>query len=322
MQRRHLLQTTAALSAAPYIHSACAASWSNQPVRIIVPYVAGGTTDIAARVLAEGLTRNTGQTVVVENRAGANTRIGSDLVAKAAADGSVLLLTAAPFTINPSLYNNIPYSVADFAPISMVVRNSLILGATNAFPAVNFKEMLAVGKKDAKLMSFASAGNGSMSHMSVELMAAETGLSLTHVPYRGSGAALTDLVGGQVQLMFDNPSSMLPFITGNRVKALAYTGRNRSSALPNTPTLNESGLSNFETVNWFGLFAPAKTPAALQDMLNQEVARVLNSPDVTARFAKEGVQTAATGRDNFAAFLVADQVKWRRVIKERNIQPD
>ena len=301
--------------------AAHAQTWPTTTVRIIVPYAPGGTTDIAARVLAQELTPVLGQQVIVENRAGAATRLGSELVAKAPADGHTLLLTAAPFAINPALYPQMAYdTLRDFEPVSLVVQNALVLLAHPTTGSANVADLLARAKKDET--PIASAGNGSMSHMSIELLASITGAKLLHIAYKGSGQALPHVISGQVPFMFDNPSSALPHVKSGRLRAIAYTGPKRSSALPDVPTVMEAGITGFQTLNWFGLLAPAKTPSADLDRLNAEVVKVLRKPDVVARFIKDGVDVAPSTRAEFSEFIRTEVGKWAQVVKTRNIKAD
>jgi tripartite-type tricarboxylate transporter receptor subunit TctC len=215
-----------------------------------------------------------------------------------------------------------PYQISDFAPISMIVQNSMVLGVHPSVAAKNLQELIALGKSDAKGLSFASAGNGSMSHMSLELLAAETGMNITHIPYGGSGRALIDVMAGTVPCMFDNPSSIVPLIKDAKLKALAYSGAKRSIALPNVPTVAEQGVAGFETNNWFGLFGPAKMDAKLVSQINVEVGKVLRSPAMAARFNKDGVSVSPSTPEILGAFVAVDSARWAKVIKARNIKPD
>ncbi len=295
-------------------------SWPTQSVKIIVPYAAGGTTDIAARILGNELSKKWGQPVIVDNKPGASTQIGTDMVAKAK-DGHTLLMTASPFVVNPSLFAKLPYdSVKDFKPVSLVVRNGLFLvtGATQSFGSV--KDLIAAGKGD-KAVSIASPSNGSLGHMVAELIADSEKLNLLHVPYRGTPPALLDVVGGQVQFLFDNPSSSLPLIKEGKLKALAYTGPKRSKALPNVPTVAET-LPGFEAINWFGMLAPSALDDATVDRIARDVNLVLKNKEVVERFDKEGVEIGAIPREAFAAFLALQAVRWAKIVKSRNIKPD
>jgi tripartite-type tricarboxylate transporter receptor subunit TctC len=301
--------------------SAQSATWPSQTVKIVVPYAPGGTTDIAARVLAPELSKMWSQPVVVENRAGAATQIGTDAVAKSK-DNHTLLLTAAPFAVNQSLFARLPYdSFKDFLPITLVVRSGVILVTNPSSGLKSVADVIAAGKQP-KGISVANPGNGSMSHMSSELLADIMQLNITNIPYRGSGAALPDLVGNQVPLMFDNPSSVLPLIKDGKLTPLAYSDRKRSKALPNVPTMAESGVPNFETVNWFGLFAPSGVGEPTANKIQADVATVLKRKEIVDRFAKEGVDVGGISRESFGAFVAIETVKWGKIIRSRGIKAD
>jgi tripartite-type tricarboxylate transporter receptor subunit TctC len=298
-----------------------AEKWPSQPVKIIVPYAAGGTTDIAARIMAVEFSKRWGQSVLVDNKPGASTQIGTDLVAKSK-DGHTLLMTASPFAVNPALFEKLPYDTyKDFAPITLVVRNGLFLvtGATQPYNSV--KDLVAAGK-NGNTVSIASPANGSMAHMTAELIADTQKLSLLHVPYRGTPPAMVDVIGGQVQFMFDNPSSSLPLIKDGKLKALAYTGPRRSKAMPNVPTMAEAGIPNFETVNWFGLLAPSSMPEAVVNRIARDSTAILALRPIVERFASEGVEVGGISREAFGGFLALETVKWARTIKARNIKAD
>jgi tripartite-type tricarboxylate transporter receptor subunit TctC len=310
-----------AVAVATSFASSVFAAWPEKPVKIIVPYAPGGTTDIAARLIAKKLSETYKQQFIVENRAGANTQIGTDAVAKSAPDGYTFLLTAAPFAVNSALYPKLPYNaLTDFEPITMVVQNSMVLAVNPLAAEKSVKDVIAASK--SKTLSFASAGNGSMSHMSLELLGALTGGNIQHVPYKGSGQAIPDLLGNSVSFMFDNPSSILPHVKSGKLIAVGYTGPKRLSALPDTPTMVEAGVGGFETINWFGLFAPAKTPVAILDQMNVEVAKALRAPDVSEVFTKDGVDVAPGSRDALGRFVKNEIEKWSKIVKARNIKPD
>ena len=295
--------------------------WPSQPVKIIVPYAAGGTTDIAARIMAVEFSKRWGQPVLVDNKPGASTQIGTDLVAKSK-DGHTLLMTASPFAVNPALFDKLPYDTyKDFAPITLVVRNGLFLVTGSAQPYNSLKDLIAAGK-GGNTVSIASPANGSMAHMTAELVADMQKLSLLHVPYRGTPPAMVDVVGGQVQFMFDNPSSSLPLIKDGKLKALAYTGPRRSKAMPHVPTMSEAGIPNFETVNWFGLLAPSSMPDAVLNRIAKDSTAILALRPIVERFASEGVEVGGISREAFGGFLALETVKWARTIKARNIKAD
>jgi tripartite-type tricarboxylate transporter receptor subunit TctC len=309
-----------AMQASAQTTAPASSNWPTQAVKIVVPYAAGGTTDIAARILAADLTKKWGQPVIVDNKPGASTQIGTDLVAKSK-DGHTLLLTAAPFAVNPALYAKLPYDTyKDFKPVTLVVRSGLFLvtGANQTFRSV--ADMVREGKTE-KAISVASAGNGTMSHMSAELAADMQSFKMLHVPYRGSGPALPDVISGQVQFFFDNPSSTLPLIKDGKLRALAYTGPKRSKALPNAPTVAET-IPGFEAINWFGLLAPSGMDDKLLDRIAREANEVLKRKDVADRFASEGVEIGGIPREAFGAFLAVETVRWAKIIRTRNIKPD
>ncbi len=296
------------------------ATWPTQSVKIIVPYVAGGTTDIAARILSVELSKRWGQPVIVDNKPGASTQIGTDLVAKSK-DNHTLLMTASPFAVNPALFAKLPYDTyKDFAPITLVVRNGLFLVTSGDQPFSSVKDLIEAGKGD-KTVSIASPANGSMAHMVAELVADTQKLNLLHVPYKGTPPALTDVVGKQVQFMFDNPSSSLPLIKSGRLKALAYTGPRRSKALPDVPTVSET-IPGFEAVNWFGLLAPSSMPEVVIARLAKDTTEVLKKREIVERFAQEGVEIGGISRESFGAFLAVETIRWAKIIRNRNIKAD
>jgi tripartite-type tricarboxylate transporter receptor subunit TctC len=315
------LFTAVCVTSAVQSAQAQANTWPTQTVKIIVPYAPGGTTDIAARIMAQEFSQRWGQPVIVDNKAGAATQIGTDLVAKSK-DGHTLLLTASPFAVNPGLFAKLPYDTyKDFTPITMVVRGGLFLVTAANQPFTSVKDLIAEGKT-AKGFTIASPGNGSMGHMSSELMTDMQTLNMTHVPYRGTPPALTDVMSGQVQFMFDNPSTSLPLIKDGKLKALAYSGPRRSKALPNVPTVAESGVPGFETINWFGLIAPSSMPEAAINRIADDSTSILKKRDIVERFAKEGVEVGGISRESFGAFLAVETIKWTKIIKTRNIKPD
>ena len=320
-----VLRTALALLAASGTHLAAVGqtptAWPTQTVKIVVPYAAGGTTDIAARIMAVEFSKLWGQPVVVDNKPGAATQIGTDLVAKST-DNHTLLLTAAPFAINPALFAKLPYDTyKDFKPITVVVRNGLFLVTSATQPFTSFKDLLAAGQTD-KGVTIASPGNGSMGHMTAELIADTQKLKMLHVPYRGTPQAITDVIGGQVQFMFDNPSTALPLIRDGKLKVLAYTSSRRSKAMPNVPTVAEAGLPNFEIINWFGLVAPSGMSDAVVNRIAKDSTDVLKKREIIERFAKEGVEVGGISRESFGAYLAIETIRWAKIIQARNIKPD
>lgn len=303
--------------------AAQANGWPSDQTTIVVPYTPGNITDIAARVVAQKLAERSGQAVIVENRAGGSTQIGTGAVARAPADGKTLLLTGAVFATNPALFDKLPYdSEKDLAPVGLVVSNPLVLVTSTPKPFADFAAVLAFAKQKPGGFSVASGGNGTLSHMAMALTAISTHTDMLHVPYRGGAAAVTDLLTGQVDAMWDNPSSAIPHINGGRTRALAVSGLKRNPALPNVPTMSELGFADFEVINWFGMFAPGKTDPKLLDVMHKEIQAVLELPDVRERFAREGVTTGGPSRDGYAAFVASETRKWGAIIREKNIKPD
>lgn len=322
MERRTLLAAPALLLA-PRLGMAQAAYPSRQ-VAIVVGVAPGGTADMAARILAEGYPRRFGDRYpfVVENRPGAATQIGTAHVARQPADGHTLLVAGAPFAINPGLFPNLPYDTErDFAAITLLVRNGLFLVVPAASPVRDMAGFLALARSRNGL-NVASAGNASMSHMALELLSSRSGAPLVHVPFRGSGLAIPALLGGQVDAMFENPSTCLPLVREGRLRAIAFTGAERSGAMPEVPTVAEAaGLPGFLALNFFGLWARSGTPEPLLDAIHAATVEILGRPEVVERFARDGVEPAPMPRAAFAAFVAEQMRVWAEVIRERGIQP-
>ena len=312
-----LLAIVAAAVAAPSTFAQGTASYPAKPVRLVVPFPAGGTTDILARAVAQRLSEAWGRQVIVDNRPGAGGNIGSDLVAKAAPDGYTLLMgTVGTHAINPSLYKNMPYDhVKDFAPVILVAGVPNVLVVNPSLPVHSVPELIAYAKANPGKLNFASSGNGTSIHLSGELFKAMTGVEMTHVPYKGSAPALTDLIGGQVQLMFDNLPSSLPFIKAGKLRALAVTSGARAAALPDLPTLAESGLPGFEASSWFGVLAPAGTPRDIVAKLNGAIAGWLASPEAKEKLLAQGAIAAGGTPEDFARHIGAETSKWAKVVK-------
>jgi tripartite-type tricarboxylate transporter receptor subunit TctC len=299
-------------------------AWPDRPLRIIVPFPPGGSNDIIARQLAEALREPLGQPVVVENRAGAGGNVGADAVAKAAPDGTTLLLTApGPLAINEHLFRTMPFAPArDFAPVALVASVPIVLMVAPALPARSVAELVALAKREPGRVAFGSSGNGSTNHLAGELFKAMAGIEIVHVPYRGAAPAMTDLVAGQIQMMFDNMPAALPQVREGRVRGLAVAGTTRAAALPELPTVAESGLPGFEAEAWFGLVAPAATPPAARRRLEEAVVRVLADPALRARFAQGGAEPGTGAGEAFAAFITAERAKWGRVVESSGARAD
>ena len=316
------LGTLAALlvSAAPV--QAQPAAWPARPVRIIVTFPPGGAPDTLARILADKWSQALGQTVTVENKAGAGGNIGADFVAKSAPDGSTLLVgTVGTHAINPSLYANIPYNnIRDFTPISFLASTPNLLVVNNAVPAKTVKELIELAKKEP--LTFGSSGSGTSIHLSGELFNTLAGVKMQHIPYKGRAQAVPDLIGGRITMIFDNMPSVLPLVQAGAVRAIAVTSAQRSPAAPNIPTIAESGLPQFEATSWFALLGPAGMPRAMQLRINAETLKVLALPDVKEKLALLGLDPAPGTPEALASLIQAETLKWARVVKESGAKAD
>jgi tripartite-type tricarboxylate transporter receptor subunit TctC len=328
MQRRRL----AALIAAALLGAALPAqaqTWPSKPVRIVVPFPPGGTTDIVARAIGVELQRMWQHAVVIENRAGAGGNIGAEVVAKSAPDGYTLLMgTVGTHAINAALFaqsgTKMPFDpVRDFVPITLAAGVPNVMVINPKLPVNTVAEFIAYAKARPGQLNMASSGNGTSIHLSGELFKTVTGIYMVHFPYRGSAPAVTDLIAGNMNVMFDNLPSALPHIKSGRLKALAVTSRTRSPALPDVPTIEEAaGLKGFDASSWFGLFAPAGTPRAIVDKIQADVAKALANPEVRERFVAQGADPGGNTPEQFAAFIRAETDKWTRVVKFSNAKVD
>ena len=299
-------------------------AYPNRPIRCVVPFAAGSTTDIMARTVSQHLSERWGQQVLVDNRPGAGGNIGSDVVAKAVPDGYTILVSAAStLAINASLYKIMPYDTATaFAPISRIAMVTNILVVHPSLPVKTVKELIALAKQRPGQLNFASGGSGGTQHLSGELFKTLAGVDMQHIPYKGSSAAMPDLLGGYVSLIFDGLPQSLPYIKAGRLRPIAVTTAKRSPVLPQTPTIAESGLSGYEAVAWFGAVAPAKTPRDIVTRLNGEIVSILNAPEVKSRMAAQGADAAPTTPEEFAAFIKSEMAKWAKVIKATGATAD
>ena len=318
--RRRLLITAAAVTFAP-LPVLAQSAWPSKPVRIVVPFAPAGTTDILARALAPELSRAFGQPFVIENKPGAGGNVGADLVAKSSDGHTLLMGTVGTHAINPALYAKMPYDhVKDFVPVTLVagVPNVLVMNPAKA-EAMGIKgvpDLIRVAKANPGKLNMASSGNGTSIHLAGELFKTMTGTYMVHFPYRGSGPALLDLMGGNMDLMFDNLPSAMPHIKAGKLKALAVTSAERSSALPDLPTVAEAGpLKGFEASSWFGLLAPAGTAPEVVNRLQQETAKALATPALKERLQAQGAIPSGMSPADFAKFIAAETKKWATVVK-------
>jgi tripartite-type tricarboxylate transporter receptor subunit TctC len=300
---------------------ACAQNYPVRSVRIVVPYAPGGNTDFTARVIATKLTDVFGQQVVVENRAGGATNIGSDLVAKAAPDGYTLLMGGASNAINMSLYQKLPYdTLRDFAPISLCVKGANVLAVHPSVPVKNVKELIALAKARPGKLNYASSGLGSSNQMAGELFKLMAGVNIVHVPYKGNSPALTDTIGGQVEMVFSGVPLLVPHIQAGRIRAIGIGSLKRFPALPDVPTINESGLKGYEATTWFGLMAPVKVQKEIVARLNIETGKILASREVSERFINEGVEPMGGTPEFFTAFIRDEIAKYAKVVKAASLK--
>lgn len=318
---RRALLAAAGLSLLPI--AAGADTYPSRPIRLVVPYPPGGPTDVLARIVAIRLSQKLGQSIVIDNKPGASGMIGAEMVARAAPDGYTLLANASIHIINPSLYKAPRYdALADFAPIGNLADVPLVLVVNAQHPARTVQELIALAKS-GKPMSFASSGNATAPHLAGEAFKVATGArDLQHIPYKGSSPALTDLIGGQVQLMFDSLPSSQPFIKSGALRALAVTTAQRAPSLPQVPTMAESSLPGFDLSTWYGVWAPASTPPAIVQRLSSEIAAIVRTTEVRQQFAALGAEPVGDSPQEFSRYLDAEFKKWALVVKQSGAKVD
>ncbi len=297
-----------------------AQTYPAKPVRMIVPFAAGGGTDIVARTMAPKLSEVFGQSFVVENRAGANANIGMDLAAKSPADGYTLSFTSSSLAINPSLYKKLTYDpVKDFAPITLATLIPFILVTHPSVPVNTLRQLVTFAAARPRQLSYASSGAGNATHLSMALFERMAKLELVHVPYKGTGQGIIDLMGGHVQLMFGSIPSTMPQVRAGKLRLLAISSAKRSAVLPNTPTVAESGVAGYELTSWYGALAPAGTPAAIVNRLNSEMVKVLHHPEVKSRLTDEGAEPVGNSPQQFAAFILSERSKYAEVVSAARV---
>jgi tripartite-type tricarboxylate transporter receptor subunit TctC len=299
-----------------------AAEYPNRPIRLVVPFPPGGGTDIVARTVSAKLTEAWGQQIIIDNRGGAGGVIGADTVAKAIPDGYTLLFgTPGALVINPLLNSKLPYdAVRDFAPVSLLALNPQLLAVHYTLPVTSVKELIALAKAQPGKLNYASVGEGTPNHLAMELFKSMTGVDIAHVPYKGAAPAVTDLVGGHVQLMFNPMPPLMPHVKSGRLRALAVGGVQRSPALPDIPTVAEAGVTGYEYVTWYSIVAPAKTPRAIIDKLNARLAAILAIPEVAQRLASQGAEPRASTPAELAGFMRADHTRLGNIIRYAGIK--
>ena len=306
-----------ALAAGALLASPARAEFPDRTIHIIVPYTPGGFNDTLGRIVAQKFTDDWGVSAVVENRPGGGTLIGTDAVAKAPPDGYTLLVVAFPFAVNPTLYAKLPYdTLKDFTPLILAGQSANILVVNNDVPAKSVKELIDLAKARPGALSYGSTGSGSSNHLSMELFRLMTSTAMIHVPYKGSAPMVTDLLGGHVQVAFDNVPNVITQVKAGKLRALAVTSLTRDPALPDTPTVAEAGVPGYEVGVWFGMVAPAGTPADVLAKLNAELNKILADPAVKQKFADQGVNPAGGPPERFAEHIRTQIEKWGRVVKE------
>ncbi len=301
--------------------AAMAQNYPTKAVRIVVPYPPGGGTDVVARTIAQKMNEMLGQPAIVDNRAGANGIIGTDQVAKAPADGYTVLITIASHAINPTLYAKLPYdTLADLAPVSLLAEYPFVITVHPSIPAKTLKDFVAFAKSRPGQLAYASSGNGSGPHLGMELFKSMAGIDMVHVPYKGAGQAMTDLLSGQVPVFLNNFLAAMPMIRAGKLRALAVTSRKRSTAMPELPTVVESGVPDYVVTGWYGMFVPAATPAAVITVLQAAAARALKSKDVSERLSNEAAEIVASTPREFAEFVKVEINKWAVVIRKAQVR--
>ena len=302
---------------------ALAQGYPSKPVRIIVPSSAAGGTDIVARIISPRLSERLGQQVIIDNRPGAGTMIGIEMAAKAAPDGYTILMAPSTLAINPAIYKKVPYdALRDFAPITQTISSGAILVVHPSVPVRTVKELIAFARARQGQLNYASAGAGTYPHMSMELFLSMAGLKMVHIPYKGTGPAMIDMLAGHVAVMVATILTGMPQVRGGRLRGLGLTSAQRNPIVPDIPTIAESGLPGFEAVQWYGALAPAQVPKDILARLHAEFARVLQAPDIKERFASDGADAVVTTPEEFGRYIRDETVKWAKVARAAGIKPE
>ena len=319
--RYAVLLTSLVALALPAAQALAQKSYPNKAIRMIVPFAPGGSNDIMGRLVAAKLTESMGQQVVVDNRPGASGIVGTDLAAKAAPDGYTVLVMSLTFTVNPSIRSKLPYDTEkDLVPVTLIASAPLILVVHPSLPVKSVKEFIAYAKANPGKLNFGSGGPGSTPHLAGEMLKTMARLEMTHVPYKGGGPALADLLCGQIQLMLENIPSTLPFVKSGKLRVLAVTSKKRSPTVPDVPTLDEAALKGYELTGWNGLFVPRGTPRAIVNQLHAETVKALAAPDVKERLAAMSAEPGGESPEKFAVFIKAEITKWAKIAKEAGLK--
>lgn len=300
-----------------------AASYPTKPVRMIIPFPPGGSNDVVGRMFANQLSERLGQPIIIDNRGGAGGTIGTDQAAKSPPDGHTLLLASIVYAFSAAIYKKLPYDpVSAFTPVALLGTGPVILTVHPNVPAKTLQELIALAKQQPGRLQYASAGIGSFQHLSTELFKLQAGVDVLHVPYKGGGPAMADVIGGHAQILMGSLIQIAPQVRSGKLRGIALSGTARNSALPNVPTIAESGLPGYESMNWWGIFTPAGTPAAINERLHREVIVLLNSAETRKRLAAEGAEPVPMSSNDFARYVQTELDKWARVVKEARIQAE
>jgi tripartite-type tricarboxylate transporter receptor subunit TctC len=305
-------------------NEAHAQHYPTRPIRLICPFPPGGTTDVVARIVAQGLTEAWGQQIIVDNRPGAGALIGTEMAAKSPPDGyTVLLGSITTHAVNPALHKNLNFDVIkDFAPVTLVVSSPQLLAVHPSLAAKSVKDLIALAKAKPGSLNYASAGAGSSPHLTFELFKSATGIDIRHVPYKGTGPAITELVGGQVQAMITGVVALMPHVKSGKLRGLAVTSKSRVSALPELPTIMESGVPNFDVSSWFGVFLPAGTPKAIVTKMNGQIRKIVEMRDVQKRLVDLGADPETSTPEQFAAYVKSEKARWGKVVQDTGARVD
>lgn len=319
------LAIVATVAAVPLLAQAQSAesTYPQKAVRIVVPYPPGGPNDLIARFMAQKLSENLHQPFLIDNRPGATGLTGTDFVAKSAGDGYTLLVSASVHVIYPALFRKVPFDpIKDFAPISLMASTPLVLSVNPTLNAKSIQELIAMAKAKPGQLQYASSGNGSSTHLAAEAFKSQAGIDMQHIPYKGSAPAMTDLIAGQVQLVFDSLASTLPYIKSGKLRPLAVTSASRAAAAPELPTIAESGVPGYDISTWYGIWAPAGTPKEIVDKLSVEVQKIIKTTEMRQQLTSRGMEPVGSSAADFRAFNVSETAKWAKIVKASGAQLD